>query len=160
MIGGSVPQYQQVRCHAQNMDFSLEKFWEIEEGPQTQHWSAEEKRAVDHFNRHYRRDATGRYSVALPFNEKREQLGESFKTALKRFHALERKFKTDPELQAQYEANIKEYQQLQYLSKVIDGSETKFYLPHHAVIKVPRPRFGWSTTALQKPTAAYPSTTP
>ncbi|XP_063989940.1 uncharacterized protein LOC135169134 [Diachasmimorpha longicaudata] len=73
--------------------------------------------------------------VALPFNEKQHLLGNSYGIALKGFHSLERKFNKDPELFKQYSATMNEYVQLNYLTKVEKPADTKFYLPHHAVIK-------------------------
>ncbi|KAL3271942.1 hypothetical protein HHI36_022412 [Cryptolaemus montrouzieri] len=45
------------------------KFWDIEERQVEQHFNNEEKASEDHFVRNMRRDQSGQYPVALPFNE-------------------------------------------------------------------------------------------
>ncbi|XP_063994292.1 uncharacterized protein LOC135171591 [Diachasmimorpha longicaudata] len=146
IIGGTMPTESSTsapaRCHFTNVSqkkeditFDLQRFWEIEEGPQEKHLSKEELQTVEHFKQSFSRDSSGRYTVALPFNGKEKLLGESYSMALKRYHGLERKFNRDPELQQQYSSNIQEYLQLNYLTEVKDASEPGFYLPHHAVVK-------------------------
>ncbi|XP_015123256.1 uncharacterized protein LOC107045475 [Diachasma alloeum] len=136
--GGAIQKQQgsnKIQYHQANVDLDLQKFWKIEEISDKKVYSAGEQKAVEHFKHHHSRDSTGRYTVALSFKEKQNLLGNSYRMALKRFHSLERKFSKDPELFEQYSANIDKYLRLNYLTKVKNPADTKFYLPHHSVIK-------------------------
>ncbi|CAK9798625.1 hypothetical protein ANTPLA_LOCUS1703 [Anthophora plagiata] len=138
IIGGSVPTVASRtirRAFVANINFDLRRFWEVEEGPHTQHLSSEERECEEHFKDNVQRDNTGRYIVALPFNEKKDQLGESRSRALTRFLSLERKLERNPELKKAYTAVIDEYRALGHMSQVEEIDAHGFYLPHHAVIK-------------------------
>lgn len=138
IIGGNVAVVKQQpkrNAFLTSLDTDIKRFWEIEEGSTKQHLSTEERRCEEHFSKHTRRDDTGRYIVALPFNEKKIQLGESRTRALHRFFSLERKLHRDPELKKQYAAVIEEYLALGHMTQVDTVETSGFYLPHHAVIK-------------------------
>ncbi|XP_012145356.2 uncharacterized protein LOC105663061 [Megachile rotundata] len=123
------------RTYIATPNFDLQKFWEIEEGPQVRHLSNEENACEKHFLETTTRDNTGRYIVALPFNDRKLQLGESRARALNRFLSLEKKFNRDPGLKREYSAVIREYQELGHMSEVQPYGREGFYLPHHAVVK-------------------------
>ncbi|XP_033229595.1 uncharacterized protein LOC117181137 [Belonocnema kinseyi] len=76
-------------------------------------------------------------SSSLPFNEKRESLGNSKNTAFQRLHSLERKFEKDPFLKEQYTECIHGYLKNSHMTQVPDHEpiDHGFYLPHHAVVK-------------------------
>ncbi|XP_063980960.1 uncharacterized protein LOC135164493 [Diachasmimorpha longicaudata] len=138
VIGGSIqvsPAARSIQCHHATPEFKLEKVWEVEEVPKAKTHSIEKQQAVDHFKGHYTRDSTGKYTVALPFNSKKNLLGNSYNMAFRRFQSLERKFSRDPELFKAYSDNIEEYLKFNYLTEVRDPSDTGYYLPHHAVVK-------------------------
>nr|XP_012153583.1 PREDICTED: uncharacterized protein LOC105664297 [Megachile rotundata] len=115
----------------------LNRFWEIEEGPQLKHLSEAEKACEEHFRTHTVRNVEGRYIVALPFKDNVLQLGESKSRAFKRFISLERKLCNDKDLHDNYSAVIQEYLTLGHMSPVPNEQETNegYYLPHHGVIK-------------------------
>ncbi|XP_043259051.1 uncharacterized protein LOC122401156 [Colletes gigas] len=94
--------------------FDLQRFWELEEVPETRHLSFEERQCEQHFE---------------------QQLGESRSRALNRLFPLERRFQRDPELKREYSDVIKEYLDLGHMSEVEPRGTEGFYLPHHAVIK-------------------------
>ncbi|XP_076650259.1 uncharacterized protein LOC143357625 [Halictus rubicundus] len=122
--------------HDTQIEFDMKKFWEIEEGPSTPHLSTEEKACEEHFQQHVQQDSTGRYIVALPFNQNKERLGNSRNAALKRFNALQRRFKTDPVFKEKYAAVMQEYIDLGHMTETRASSmDDGFFLPHHAVIK-------------------------
>ncbi|XP_076298325.1 uncharacterized protein LOC143217670 [Lasioglossum baleicum] len=123
------------RTLSTNVNFELQRFWEIEEGAVKQFRSLEDQACESHFTATVKRNESGRYIVALPFNEKREQLGESYSRALKRFRTLERKLERDPELRDQYTKVIDENRSLGHMTRVTNTHAPGFYLPHHAVIK-------------------------
>ncbi|XP_076385750.1 uncharacterized protein LOC143264103 [Megachile rotundata] len=88
VIGGSPSTTSQGRCltyHSnKTLQSSLTRFWEIEEGPQVQILSKTDEYCESHFTQHITGRADGRYVLALPFNDKVTQLGESRSRALKR----------------------------------------------------------------------------
>lgn len=142
IIGGSVAitksEPQHVRCNLSVTQAlqQLSKFWSIEEGPKQKHFSTEEQECENHYKEHTIRETDGRYTVALPFNNKKSQLGDSAKSALKRFWALERKLSKDSELKKQYEDVIQEYLDLNHMEVATpEDIEKGYYLPHHAIIK-------------------------
>ena len=119
-----------------SLQADLTRFWEIEEGPQVRRLSESDAACEEHFRRHTTRNSDGRYIVALPFNSKKPQLGESRTQAERRLLSLERKLQRDPDLKQQYHAVLQEYLDLGHLSEVKpQSSKPGFFLPHHGVIK-------------------------
>ncbi|XP_063984484.1 uncharacterized protein LOC135166291 [Diachasmimorpha longicaudata] len=120
-----------------SIDTELKNFWTMDDFNTSVHLSKEEQACEDHFKENTTRDATGRYTVALPFNGKESQLGNSREIAKKRFRSLMRKFQRNPELQKQYSAVMQEYIDLGHMSEIPQNIEDEncFYLPHHAVVK-------------------------
>ncbi|XP_076379682.1 uncharacterized protein LOC143259841 [Megalopta genalis] len=143
VIGGSAPSLQQnqrVSCHANitpntMLQCDLTRFWELEDGPQTRHYSDAETACEENFKHTITRNVEGRYIVALPFNQHKTKLGESKSIAHKRLMSLERKLRRDPALTIQYEAVLNDYLDQGYMSQVPDNKEG-CYLPHHGVIKL------------------------
>lgn len=141
VIGGSVPSSPTSAadvCHATTaLQHDISRFWEIEEGPQTQHLSESDAACEKQFQDRTYRNQKGRYVVSLPFNENIIQLGKSRGQATQRLVSLERKLRRDPELQRQYSDVIQEYLDLGHMSECSHKSllEEGFYLPHHGVLK-------------------------
>ncbi|XP_029054346.2 uncharacterized protein LOC114881672 [Osmia bicornis bicornis] len=139
IIGGNVPTATTRAAHRTffaNLDLNLQRFWEVEEGPREQYPSSEERECEDYFVKTVQRDESGRYMVALPFNEKKDKLGESRSRALNRLFYLERKLERNPDLKEQYTAVIDEYFALGHMAQVEKFDAPGFYLPHDAVIKL------------------------
>ncbi|XP_076384921.1 uncharacterized protein LOC143263875 [Megalopta genalis] len=113
----------------------LTRFWELEDGPQTRHYSDAETACEENFKRTITRNVEGRYIVALPFNQHKTKLGESKSIAHKRLMFLERKLHRDPALTIQYKAVLNDYLAQGHMSQVPDNNEG-CYLPHHGVIKL------------------------
>ncbi|XP_062701902.1 uncharacterized protein LOC134285339 [Aedes albopictus] len=123
-----------------NLDQTLRKFWEVQEVPATKLLTEDEQRAVHHFNSTVSCGFDGRYTVRLPFDDTKPELGESANTAIRRFYAMERKFSIDPHLKEAYMKFMTDYLTLGHMEKVpaaeVFVSPNKcFYLPHHAVWK-------------------------
>jgi len=97
--------------------------------------SKDDQECESYFVNTVTRDSSGRFIVRLPFKENRVELGESKDLAMKRLRYLERKFKTDPEFFDRYSMFMREYIELNHMSKVTDRIETikPIYLPHHGV---------------------------
>ncbi|KAI5640192.1 pao retrotransposon peptidase domain-containing protein [Phthorimaea operculella] len=119
----------------------VQKFWQLEEIPNMKFLSPEETDCENLYVSSVKRSDDGRYSVALPFCKHPNELGNSRATALRRFLALERKFKQTPDLQENYNKVIDEYIQQGYLSEVAESDVTDdgYYIPHHAVIRPDKP---------------------
>ncbi|XP_038106683.1 uncharacterized protein LOC119766295 [Culex quinquefasciatus] len=123
-----------------NIDQTLRKFWETEEVPAVKILTADEKSAVDIFNMTTRRNDEGRFVVRLPFDDSKPALGDSLGAALRRLHAMERKFLSNPPFKQAYRNFMSEYQQLGHMELIPQSEVDKhpsecFYLPHHAVQK-------------------------
>ncbi|XP_076229449.1 uncharacterized protein LOC116429801 [Nomia melanderi] len=131
------PQNSIKRCHlTTSLNKQLERFWAIEEIPEKQFLSPEEAACEQHFKQYVSRDHTGRYTVRLPFNEKKGLLGDSKGLALKRFVNLENKLHKNPKLLEQYSQFLNEYIELGHMTEVKDDSPFEgFYLPRHSIVK-------------------------
>lgn len=117
------------------------KVVELEEVPKSKQLTPDELRAVEHFHSTLSRNETGRYTVRLPFDSSKPELGESATAAIRRFKAMKRKFSIDPELKQHYQQFMTEYEALGHMEKippceVAVAPEQSFYLPHHGVWKV------------------------
>ncbi|XP_015119449.1 uncharacterized protein LOC107042779 [Diachasma alloeum] len=143
VIGGGAPTSKHTRqrsCHLINTDslgFELTKFWEIEDTAGKPRSNHVETACERHFKEHVTRDMTGRYIVALPFNNNIFQLGISRSRAYNRFKSSEKKFHQNSQLAEQYKTVIQEYIDLGHMTE-IDTSKLAdhgYYLPHHAVFK-------------------------
>ncbi|XP_067216952.1 uncharacterized protein [Linepithema humile] len=146
ILGGTTAQLQfrnenRTLCHLitnQELDESLTKFWEREECNERPRLTREENSCEEYFVKTTHRTADGQFVVRLPFRmDKIEQLGDSRATALKRFHAMERKLQRDPTLRKQYVQFLREYQQLGHMTRVEHSklSQPGYYLPHYPVLK-------------------------
>ncbi|XP_043480299.1 uncharacterized protein LOC122509997 [Leptopilina heterotoma] len=135
---GKNTKIQKISCNLIRDDLSvqLEKFWKIEEGEQRKFLSKEEKASEEHFVNNVTRDNEGKYIVRLPFNENKNNLGNSYEIARKRFFMLERKLSKNPELKEKYTKFIKEYEQLNHMKQIIADKFEGYYLPHQAVLKM------------------------
>lgn len=71
---------------------------------------------MDHFGERHQRTNDGRYVVRLPFNELKDQLGDSRIMAKKRFLALEKRLDRAPEVKKQYVNFLNEYERHGHMS--------------------------------------------
>jgi len=72
----------------------------------------------------------------LPFNEEKYRLGESYNTARRKLHALERRLSMKPEIYEDYRCFLKEYETLGHMTEArYSNSQEGYFLPHHAVLK-------------------------
>nr|XP_003708045.1 PREDICTED: uncharacterized protein LOC100876067 [Megachile rotundata] len=142
IIGGSAPiprLSQGMTCHMTSpIQTDLTRFWELEEGPQIRQFSKQEQDCEEYFKKTVTRNLDGRYIVALPFNEKLPQLGESKSKALKRLMSLQTKLQRDEQLSRDYQAVLQEYIDLEHMSEISTYNENDYgyFLPHHGVTKV------------------------
>jgi len=115
----------------------LEKFWKLEEISPEISIPTEQAKIEQHFIENVQRLENGRFSVALPKKDSFHSLGQSHFQALKRFHSLEKRFESNPELKEQYTAFMEEYQELGHMSPAppAQPDEKCYHIPHHPVFK-------------------------
>lgn len=65
------------KCMVSNLNFVIEKFWNIEELFDKKHLSADEKFCEEHLKKYTMRNQAGHNVVALPFKESIKNLGTS-----------------------------------------------------------------------------------
>nr|XP_014291533.1 uncharacterized protein LOC106690576 [Halyomorpha halys] len=119
---------------ADELNDSLEKFWEIETVPQVVKIDPQTVIAEEQFRTTRSRDANGRYILQLPFKDSiPPNLGNYYYPALNRFLKLEHRLNKSPELKESYRNISKEYLEANYVSPAIAPS--RYLLPHHNVIK-------------------------
>ncbi|XP_017887576.1 uncharacterized protein LOC108629432 [Ceratina calcarata] len=130
----------------------ISRFWELEEIPVTKFMSSSEAEVEQHFLDNVYRNETGRYVVRLPFNDKKDKLGNTYNIARRQFFALERRFARHPEIKLPYVNSMKEYINLRHMTKVRNPDTRDNYMSHHAVVKLDstttqyRPVFNASVT--------------
>ncbi|XP_043263201.1 uncharacterized protein LOC122403641 [Colletes gigas] len=126
-------------CHVvtnQQLHNQVADFWKIEQ-------CIDEGRLIDknhycekHFLSTSTRDNDGRHVVAIPFKEEINGLGHSRQQAERRLLALERRLTKQPQIQQEYIAFMREYEELGHMTELNEEQrEDGFYLPHHAIIK-------------------------
>lgn len=116
----------------------VQKFWELENIPESPHSSPEDNLCEQFYTKTVSRDTTGRYVVALPFKDGKEYaFVGSREIALRRFHSLERSLSKRSQLREQYVAFMDDYLQSGHMSRVptIDLCKGKYYIPHHCVLR-------------------------
>ncbi|XP_062707261.1 uncharacterized protein LOC134287949 [Aedes albopictus] len=117
----------------------VQKFWEVEGVSSELVLSSEEEQCESQFASTHRRDDSGRFIVHLPLKDNASQLSDSRTMALRRFFMLESKLQRHPELKAQYDVFMDEYESLGHCREVQERDDPpgvlKWYLPHHAVLR-------------------------
>ena len=82
--------------------YELPILWELGEEASSKPRSEEEQAAESYYIKTTKRDESGRYIVKLPFNAKKESLGDSRNTAFQRFYAIEKRFTKNSDLKSHY----------------------------------------------------------
>ncbi|XP_058816696.1 uncharacterized protein LOC131679970 [Topomyia yanbarensis] len=136
-----LPQSKISTCFLTSTDESLcqqlRRFWELEEYVETSsHLSEEEKLCEEYFLKHTVRDASGKFTVRLPFLHPPSQLGDSRQMAEKRLSHIERKLHRNPQLKHEYHAFLREYLELGHMTLAeCPAPKGSVYRPHHCVVK-------------------------
>ncbi|XP_071652143.1 uncharacterized protein [Temnothorax longispinosus] len=130
----------------ESLDASLSRFWQLDEIPTAPPYSQEDRRCEELFARTTRRDpASGRFVVSYPFTKDNPCFVGTRELALKRFRALERRFKLDPDFKTNYVKFMQDYLDNGYMKPIgqpFPADGRVFYLPHHGVLKaITLPRF-------------------
>lgn len=133
---GSAPAIRTFRAQVSEDEPSLEElvrnFWKLEEVPKDEMKDDECERF---FATTHSRTRDGRYIVRIPFSSNTQQLGDSFRGALRQFHSLERRLAENTELKEKYIAFMREYRALGHMEYVGQPGDhaSGYYIPHHAV---------------------------
>lgn len=117
---------------------AIKRLWELDETIEEKPRSLDDIWCETNFNATHYRQPDGRYVVSLPIRREDATLGDSRNMALRRFHAMEKRFNSDPELAAKYIAFMKEYEALGHMKPVNmqqPPADLIYYIPHHAVTK-------------------------
>lgn len=118
------------------LDASIRRFWEIENGPKQRVWTTEEKLAEEIFVATHTRDSTGRYVVTIPRKLNPPALGESRSLAIGCFRSLERKFARDPDLYQKYRTVIDDYMAKGHFivaATATSATHEQYFIPHHPI---------------------------
>ncbi|XP_058456726.1 uncharacterized protein LOC131434098 [Malaya genurostris] len=124
----------QVNVSNDDLNQTLTRFWELETCQEASPLTAAEHAVETHFDRTFTRNKHGRYTVRLPFNDRKSQLGDSFAMAKHRFDKLMRTFINESK-KIRYTEFMAEYLALGHMVEVNDTPTDCYFLPHHAVYK-------------------------
>ncbi|XP_028178737.1 uncharacterized protein LOC114366158 isoform X2 [Ostrinia furnacalis] len=117
------------------VDKMLPIFWDLEEIPQKRILNKNDEECENHFLQNTVRLNNGRFSVKLPLKDTADYLGDTFALAKRRFISLEKRFKRNANLKAEYCKFIEEYSSLGHLSEINIKPDPSYFLCHHAVLK-------------------------
>lgn len=121
----------------QSIEELVTRFWEVEQVPNKPLVVPEEKECDKIYSTTYSRDATGRFTVALPFKLSAENLGDSRTGAHCRLLSLERRLKKDLNLRLEYNKAIQTLLDNGYMASAnLENNENAYYIAHHPVIKL------------------------
>lgn len=124
----------------EKLDNHIQRFWKLEEPAyRAPLMTTDNTRCEALYENTVCRGDDGRYTVTMPTkSDDLSNLGESYKTAIRRFHQVERRLIQNPELRQEYRDFMTTYEELGHMEPISaseDSSSTKFYLPHHPVVK-------------------------
>lgn len=78
---------------AEGLDAVVNKFWKLDNVPRSSSLSEEDERCERLFSQNTHRDDIGRFVVAYPFISEPPLFIDSRAIAIRRFHALEHRFR-------------------------------------------------------------------
>uniref|UniRef100_A0A8D8SBS8 Integrase catalytic domain-containing protein n=1 Tax=Cacopsylla melanoneura TaxID=428564 RepID=A0A8D8SBS8_9HEMI len=124
----------------QSLDTMVHKLWELEDIPDVgaSPYNDEEALCEELYKNTVSRDVSGRFTVALPFKESPDVLGDSYMNAKKRLLSLEKKLEKSPEFRQGYNEALRNFIDSGHMSLSDNhnvSGDPVFILPHHAVIK-------------------------
>ncbi|KAI5755226.1 hypothetical protein M8J77_015196 [Diaphorina citri] len=119
----------------QSLDSMVHKLWEIEQIPElaASPYNEEEVVCEELYKNTVSRDFSGRFTVALPFKESPNVLGDSYMNAKKRLLSLEKKLEKSPEFRQGYNQVLQDFLDSGHMSP--SDNISGVFIPHHAVIK-------------------------
>ncbi|XP_065094958.1 uncharacterized protein LOC135715992 [Ochlerotatus camptorhynchus] len=137
-INANQPQHSLI-VSLDDIEESIQRFWRLEEVPDSSPLTKEEQECEAHFVATHQRDENGRYQVRLPFKDNVHELSDCRAVALTRFQMLQRRLQWNPDLNEQYVQFMREYEELGHCHEVREEDDPphqqNYYLPHHAVLR-------------------------
>lgn len=120
-----------------SLEAQVARFWELEDISSDRCLSVDEEACERHFSRTHSRDESGRYVVRLPFNNRKHELGDFYRTARRRLCSLEGRLSRDPQLREEYAGFLEEYERLGHMTEIPAAGVTEegYFIPHHPVFK-------------------------
>ncbi|XP_055307270.1 uncharacterized protein LOC129571494 [Sitodiplosis mosellana] len=113
----------------------ITKFWQQDQLPTKRYRTQEEQLCEDIFTNSITTNHEGRYIARMPLQPDAPKVIGSYDIAYARLMQMERKFARDPELKEKYIKFMRDYEELNHMSKVPPQehhSDTAIYIPHHA----------------------------
>lgn len=120
----------------QELDKTMQRFWEFEDLPLCTKRSAEDDLADQLFRENHSREPSGRHVVAIPIKPTVHELGDSREIALRRFLMQEKRFARDSQYKKQYVEFMREMISLDHMVEAVEKpkpGEMVYYIPHHGV---------------------------
>lgn len=122
----------------ETLEASIAKLWELDEIKSSKKpLSVAERRCEEIFAQSTTRDNKNRFIVKIPFHQKPQILGESYKIALNRFLSLENRLQKNPSLREQYTKFMDEYEDMEHMTMISPDSipSPHYFIPHHCVLR-------------------------
>ncbi|XP_024893753.1 uncharacterized protein LOC112468697 [Temnothorax curvispinosus] len=117
----------------------VQRFWEVEEISHTRKLTPQDEQCESHFCDTHSRQSDGRYIVRLPFKRSPPpEIGRSRLTAERLFNSLSRRFRSNSELEKDYDEFMREYETLGHMRRAPSADRMHdpcVYIPHHPVIR-------------------------
>ncbi|KAF2895850.1 hypothetical protein ILUMI_10325 [Ignelater luminosus] len=115
----------------------ISKFWELQEVLSAPVLSTDDVEYEQIYASNLIHDATGRYTVSLPFRDSPTLLGDSYTTTYSRFRTLENRFRFSPEFRNLYCDAVREQIENGFMSPASQDDMLclHYFIPHHGVSK-------------------------
>ena len=128
-----------VQAYDDHLHQSLQQLWELDKTPESPSLSANNEKAIFHFNDTHQIQPDGQYKIKLPRSDHPPTIGQSRHTAVRRFQQNEKSLARKDKLEA-FNQVLHEYVQLNHAepapSQDMDKSPPYIhYLPIHGVFK-------------------------
>ncbi|XP_077256688.1 uncharacterized protein LOC143894368 [Temnothorax americanus] len=123
----------------ESIDAAVEQFWRLEDVPEHPPRSEEDQRCIEFFEKTTYRDHPGRFVVSYPFASGLPTFVDSRPIAVNRLRALERRFKSNPDVRQSYNAFMQDYLDSGHMTIASEAAPPDgrvYYLPHHGVHKL------------------------
>lgn len=121
-----------------NLDEDLKRLWEIEDVRSSVNMlSPEDMACEESFLSSYKRDASGKFVVELPFKTAEPVFRNMRSIAERRFYKLEQRLSQDSSLRQSYNDFMQDYLDSGHMSEVPStdkNSSSSYYIPHHCVL--------------------------
>lgn len=110
VAGGITKRDEKIACHTSKLERLIENFWVLDGNSKENEQKIHEHECETHYSSNFSRDSSGRYIVKLPFREGNNvDLGDSRALAFRRFMNLEKRLRSNSELNNGYTDVMNEY---------------------------------------------------